>query len=137
FKLEEMRAQPADTSASQALFSELEFTTLLKTVLPTAPATLAETEYSEIRTIAGLETLLRKAKKTALSIAFPAVIAQKTVPAATAETSIGEEAIEPSAESAPESGNLFAVNGSEKSDSNVMATPAELGLSPEPGRAFT
>src|SRR5437016_7665414 len=112
FDLEGMRVQPPDAAASQALFSELEFTTLLKTVLPTAPATLAETEYREIKSVAELETLLLKAKKTSLSVAFPAVVAQKAVSVATAETSVEEKDIELSAESASESGNLFATNGS-------------------------
>src|SRR5436305_8232074 len=70
FDLKAMTAQPPDAAVCQALFSELEFTTLLKTVLPTAPATLAETEYGELKSTDQLEALLRKARKNGLSIAF-------------------------------------------------------------------
>src|SRR5437016_154227 len=71
--LEAMRAQEPDVTACQALFKELEFTTLLRSVLPqAAPADLGETEYKDITSASELKPLLAAAKKsvTGLAVAF-------------------------------------------------------------------
>ncbi len=73
--LESMRAQDPDYEACRALFSELEFTTLLKDFVRTTDASTVE--YGELRTEQELQKLLKNAKKSgiALSICAPAAAA--------------------------------------------------------------
>ena len=66
--------------ACQALFKELEFTTLLRSVLPAAaPADLGETEYKEIASPAELKPLFETAKKSAAGLAVAFAAPEKTV----------------------------------------------------------
>ena len=83
--LETMRAQEPDYEACRVLFSELEFTTLLKDFVRTTDASTVE--YGELRSEQELQMLLKNAKKSgiALSICAPAA------PAGGAEPSNEEE----------------------------------------------
>jgi DNA polymerase-1 len=72
-KVESMRAQEPDYEACRLLFSELEFTTLLKDFVRTTDA--SSVEYGELKTEQELQKLLKDAKKSgvALAICAPAV----------------------------------------------------------------
>jgi len=59
FSLEDMRTQPVDNAACRALFTELEFTTLLKDLAPDQDAT--PTTYTTNATANDLKTLLQDA----------------------------------------------------------------------------
>jgi DNA polymerase I len=96
--LELMQAQPPDAIASRQLFSELEFTALLKTVLPGAEEDLSKAEYREITNKSELQALLQQAQKSGLAVAF-----------ATAGKRREEETedLEPAADAPATSGDLF------------------------------
>ncbi len=120
-ELEKMKAQPPDFEACRTLFNELEFTTLLKNLLPTAQT--AEGEYGELRSIAELQDLLRSAKNHGLAVAFEALKQM--------------EALEPEAEGElPEqpsvTGDLFASGPVAK----APACTQRIGLAAEKGSAF-
>src|ERR1700685_2365031 len=71
FSLDAMRTQPIDAAASRALFTELEFTTLLKDLAPDV-ASIAAT-YTLNATAAEVADLLAEARKSgALAIALAA-----------------------------------------------------------------
>ncbi|HEY5381144.1 MAG TPA: DNA polymerase I [Acidobacteriaceae bacterium] len=61
FSLDAMRTQPVDNAACRALFTELEFTTLLKDLAPDLDAT--PTSYNTKATAADLAALLAEARK--------------------------------------------------------------------------
>ena len=128
--LDAMRAQEPDVAACQALFKELEFTTLLRSVLPqAAPADLGETEYKENASAADLKAVVAAAKKsdTGLAVAFSAM--QKT---AAAEPSEGEA--EPVPEPAATSGDLFSAAAAPSPETKAAA---KVGLSAHTGKAIT
>ncbi|HKR32629.1 MAG TPA: DNA polymerase I [Terriglobales bacterium] len=66
--LESMRAQDPDYEACRALFSELEFTTLLKDFVRTTDA--SSVEYGELKTEQQLQKLLKNAKKSGVGLAI-------------------------------------------------------------------
>ena len=68
FSLDEMRTQALDPAASRELYSELEFTTLLKELAPAAEA--KPQVYNLKPTDAEVAALLKAARKTGLSIAI-------------------------------------------------------------------
>jgi DNA polymerase I len=96
--LELMKAQPPDAAAARQLFSELEFTALLKSVLPGADEDLSRAEYSEITKKSELDALLKQAQKSGLAIAFASTV-KRIEPES-------EEA-EPGASEPATSGDLF------------------------------
>ncbi|MBI2682360.1 MAG: DNA polymerase I [Acidobacteriales bacterium] len=117
-ELEAMASQEPDYDALRKLFNELEFTSLLKTVVPDAGAEVSATEYGELKTEKELSALLAKAKKSTLAVAFAALKEQ------TGTEDADEEAL---TESKPAvSGDLFAAVAPEK-------TEIEVGLSAEAG----
>ena len=67
FTLDAMRTKPVDNAACRALFTELEFTSLLKELAPDVAA--VATTYSLNATYADLETLLANAPALALAVA--------------------------------------------------------------------
>lgn len=83
--LESMRAQEPDYEACRALFSELEFTTLLKDFVRTTDA--ATVEYGELKSEQQLQKLLKNAWKSGVALA----ICAPTAPAGTAEPSVEDE----------------------------------------------
>ncbi|MEO6120382.1 MAG: DNA polymerase I [Terriglobales bacterium] len=125
FDLDAMRAQPPDAEACRTLFNELEFTTLLKTVLSSAPAEIGETHYSEIKTSAELKPLLKKAEGKLLAVAIPAA----STPAIPAVESDEEEVSAPPALT----GDLFAPAAEAEPEKPLRV----IGLSAESGHAAT
>jgi DNA polymerase I len=115
-----MKAQLPDVAASRKLFSELEFTALLKSVLPGAEEDVSQAEYTELKTKAELEALLKKARSAILAIAFGA---RDNKPRT--ESEIIEE---PGPTESAVSGDLFA--------SSIMLQPSapvtQIGLSVAP-----
>jgi DNA polymerase-1 len=126
--LEKMIAGEPDTDALRSLFSELEFTTLLKELAPVME--VRETDYRELTSEKSLKALTKS--KTPLAIAFEF----------TAAPEIEEEEDEP-AEAVQQSGDLFAAppapagtNDSNAADALKIA-PLKLALSAELGKAFS
>ncbi|HUQ49598.1 MAG TPA: DNA polymerase I [Terriglobales bacterium] len=124
--LEGMKAQSPDLEASRALFSELEFNTLLKSVLSTAPADVGETDYRDIASAAELKKFLQAAVGNPLAFAFE----YDSMVAATPALIEGEELGEPAPAT---TGDLFAPAAVQKIASNSL----KLALSVEPGHAVS
>jgi DNA polymerase-1 len=138
--LDAMRTQPVDASAARALFTELEFTTLLKELAPAADT--APVTYTLNATGADLAQLLAEARKeNHLALAL----------AETAQTLAEESAAEPAdpnanpdieTEAEPEPPRTMSLFGSEGSASrgegpaDAMHSPQfgneASGLSPDP-----
>lgn len=116
--LDKMIAGEPDMDTLRTLFSELEFTTLLKELVPVME--VRETEYRELKSIKELKSLVKA--KGPLAIAFEFTAAPK----------IEEEEPE---ESDQKSGNLL-FDGPPPPEANALA-PLKLALSAEPGKAFT
>jgi DNA polymerase-1 len=117
--LEKMVAGEPDMDALRSLFTELEFTTLLKELVPTLE--VRDTDYREVKSPADLKAL-RKAQL--LSVAFET----------TAQKALNEEA-EASAAEESEAGMLPLLAASLPAANE--AKPVKVGLSAEPGRAWT
>jgi DNA polymerase-1 len=115
--LEKMIAGEPDADALRSLFSELEFTTLLKELVPVME--VRETDYRELKSVNELKALAKA--KSPLAIAFEFTAAPK----------IEEEGPE---EGDQKSGDLFSA-GPSSSEANTHA-PLKLALSAEPGKAF-
>jgi DNA polymerase-1 len=98
--LEGMKAQSPDAALARKLFAELEFTTLLKSVLPDANEDLKTAEYTELKSAADLKKFLRSAQGP-LAVAFDTPQAQ---PVSSEEGNNNSE----EAPAAPTSGDLFA-----------------------------
>ena len=106
--LEAMRAQEPDYEACRVLFSELEFTTLLKDFVRTTDASTVE--YGELKSEQQLQKLLKTAKKNGVALAICAPTA-----------ALG--ATEPSSEDEPE---LPLLNIKQQG-----CDPIEIGISVE------
>jgi DNA polymerase I len=119
--LDKMIAGEPDTDALRALFSELEFITLLKELVPVME--VRETEYRELTSVEDLKALAKSKKP--LAIAFEFTATAKTKP---------EEEDEPE-EGDQKSGDLL-FDGPPSPESNALA-PLKLALSAEPGKAFS
>ena len=89
FEPEAMRAQEPDPVAARALFTELEFTTLVQDFLSES-IELGETDYREAGSAAEIEAVLAKAKKPGgmLAIALESSAAEPTV---TVEVEVADE----------------------------------------------
>jgi DNA polymerase I len=111
--LEAMRAQDPDYEACRLLFSELEFTTLLKDFVRTTDA--SSVEYQELKTQSQLDKLLDQAKKSGIAL---------SVCAPTATSAPGEER-----EDEPE---LPLLNVKQQG-----CDPVEIGISVEENSAFS
>jgi DNA polymerase I len=119
--LEMMQAQEPDVAAARKLFSELEFTALLKSVLPGADEDLSKAEYNELTKPADLEALVKKAQKGGFAVAF--TVRPKAVPEPAEETELATPLT-------ATSGDLFAAAPAPAAD----AQPAlKAGLSVESG----
>jgi DNA polymerase I len=116
--LEKMIAGEPDMDALRSLFSELEFTTLLKELVPVME--VRETEYRELKSLKELKALVKA--KGPLAIAFEFTAAPR----------IEEEEPE---EGDQKSGNLL-FDGPPSPEANARA-PLKLALSAEPGKAFS
>ena len=82
FDPEKMRAQEPDAPSARALFTELEFTTLVQDFLSES-IELGETDYREAKSAADVEAVIAEAKKsgTPLAIALESSATQSIVPA--------------------------------------------------------
>ncbi|HEY3769333.1 MAG TPA: 5'-3' exonuclease H3TH domain-containing protein [Candidatus Angelobacter sp.] len=122
--LEKMVAGEPDTDALRSLFSELEFTTLLKELAPVME--VHETDYRELTSEKDLKALTKS--KTPLAIAFEFTAAPAIE---------GEENDEP-AEAIQQSGDLFAAAPAPaaQNDPNALG-PLKLALSAGQGKAFS
>jgi DNA polymerase-1 len=69
FDPEKMRAQESDAPAARALFTQLEFTTLVQDFLSES-IELGETDYREAKTAADVEAVIAAAKKSKTSLAI-------------------------------------------------------------------
>ncbi len=119
--LDKMIAGEPDADALRALFSELEFTTLLKELVPVME--VRETEYRELASVKDLKALAQSKAPLAIAFEFTAAAKPKT-----------EEEDEPE-EGDQKSGNLL-FDGPPSPEANARA-PLKLALSAEPGKAFT
>ena len=90
FQPEQMRAQEPDPAAARALFTELEFTTLVQDFL-TESLELGETDYRDAKTAADVEAVIARARQPGglLAIALEASASQPSP--AEEEESVDEE----------------------------------------------
>jgi DNA polymerase-1 len=122
FEVEAMRAGQPDLDLLRQLFSELEFTSLLKELLPEVQVT--ETHYAEANSAADIEKVLKSlAPESALAIAVE-LDQQESLP----------EAEEEVVEEVPQSGMLALT-----ADSQPAPEPAarHIAISAAPGSAAT
>jgi DNA polymerase I len=121
--LEKMIAGEPDTDALRSLFSELEFTTLLKELAPVME--VRETDYRDLTSEKDLKALAKARAPLAIAFEF------------TAAVKIEEEEDEP-AEAVQQSGDLFAAApiAATQNDPNAPG-PLKLALSAEHGKAFS
>jgi len=118
--LDKMIAGDPDMDALRSLFSELEFTTLLKELVPVME--VRETEYRELTSLKDLKVLAKA--KGPLAIAFEFTAAPKP--------KVEEE--EPEAGDQKSGDLLF--DGPPAPELTALA-PLKLALSAEPGKSFT
>ena len=102
FEPETMRAQEPDANAARALFTELEFTTLVQDFLSES-VELGETDYREAKGAADVEALLRTAKKigTGLAVAIESAQSDQAQPTEEAEDEPGSSSAQMSFGDAP------------------------------------
>jgi len=118
--LEKMIAGEPDADALRSLFAELEFTTLLKELLPSAE--VRETDYRELKSLDELAALAKSKAPLAIAFEFATVVATPT--------DNGE-----SEETPQKSGTLLFDGPAVKPEPET--SPLKIGLSAEPGKAFT
>jgi DNA polymerase-1 len=137
FTLESMRTQAPDNAACRALFTELEFTTLLKELAP--DITAVSTTYNLKPSAEEIAALLAEARDAGhLAIALAAAITPSEESAAT------EDAAEPEIEAEPpppETMSLFGAPASEETSTSDVSTPAtpavlSIGLAVTPTHAI-
>ncbi|HEV7521357.1 MAG TPA: DNA polymerase I, partial [Candidatus Angelobacter sp.] len=117
--LEKMMAGEPEMDALRSLFSELEFTTLLKELVPVME--VRETEYRELKSIKELKALAKSKAQLAIAFEFTAAPKPKT----------DEEEPE---EGDQKTGDLL-FDGPPSPEANAHA-PLRLAISAEPGKAF-
>jgi DNA polymerase-1 len=117
--LDKMVAGEPDMDALRSLFSELEFTTLLKELVPVME--LRETDYRELKSMKELKALAKSKAPLAIAFEFTAAPKPKT----------DEEEPE---EGDQKTGDLL-FDGPPSPEANAHA-PLKLALSAEPGKAF-
>ncbi len=129
--LDQMVAGEPDNDALRKLFSELEFTTLLKELIPALE--VKETDYRELKSAKELKAIL--GGKAPLAVAFDFVLTEK----------ITDEEAE-AVEVAPASGDLpfthqpslLGMSEPDKPSSNSGgSSPLQLALSNQTGNAYT
>jgi DNA polymerase-1 len=123
FQPEEMRAQEPDPAAARALFTELEFTTLVQDFLQES-VELGETDYREAKSVAEVEGVIALARK-------PGAVLAIALEAAAQQTAAAEEESEEEQDS--EQLSLSAL------PPQIPPTPATLrvAIAAEPGSALT
>jgi DNA polymerase-1 len=132
--LDAMRTQPLDAAACRTLFTELEFTSLLKELAPAEE--VEEAEYLTHPTVGQVEAFLKLARQKGFAFALPAPEAQ----AAQAGDADTESVEEP--EAAPVAQNMSMLDMFDQAPADVPvsapSTPTEfhLGVSAEAGIAL-
>jgi DNA polymerase-1 len=119
--LEKMIAGEPDIDALRSLFSELEFTTLLKELVPVME--VRETDYRELTSAKDVKTLAKSKGPLAIAFEFTAAAKAKT-----------EDEDEPQ-EGDQKSGDLLFDGPAPVVEINALA-PLKIAISPEPGKAF-
>jgi DNA polymerase-1 len=119
--LDKMIAGEPEMDALRSLFSELEFTTLLKELVPVME--VRETEYRELESLDEVKALAKA--KVPLAIAFEFTAAPKPKSEEEEESQEGDQ----------KSGDLL-FDGPPAPELSALA-PLKLALSAEPGKAFT
>jgi DNA polymerase I len=138
FSLDDMRTQPVDNAACRALFTELEFTSMLKELAPDIEAT--KTTYNTRATAADLTAMIAEARAgDGLSVA---IFEDASVIAAEIQAEPSEDSeVEPEPE-APQTMNLFGAPEPEPSgplalDPGPSSDPAcRFGLAVSPNHAL-
>jgi DNA polymerase-1 len=115
--LKKMIGGEPDADALRSLFSELEFTTLLKELVPVME--VRETDYRELKSVKELKALAKSQNPLAIAFEF------------TASSKIEGEEPE---EGDQKSGDLFSA-GPLSPEANALA-PLKLAISAEPGKAL-
>ncbi len=126
--LEQMIAGEPDSDALRKLFSELEFTTLLKELIPALE--VKETDYRELKSIKALA-----GSRSTLAVAFDFVLAAKT-----AEDEAEAEELPAASGDLPytQQPSLLGMSAPEEASSASSGpAPLQLALSNQPGKAFT
>jgi DNA polymerase I len=113
--LDAMRTQPPDTAACRALFTELEFTTLLKELAPSEEKRTAE--YISEPNAEQLADFLREAKTNGFSLAVPS----SELEAATEQVS--EQESESLEEREPELKSMSLLDLAEAADQSAVPEP--------------
>jgi DNA polymerase-1 len=121
-QLEKMVAGEPDSEALRKLFSELEFTSLLKELVPAME--VKETDYRELESARQLKSLAesKSESKAPLALAFEF-----------ATQSPQEDSQEEEAQTSQSGQLLFSASPSPEN----TATPLRMAFSAEPGKAFT
>jgi DNA polymerase-1 len=135
FSLEAMRTQSVDNAACRALFTELEFTTLLKDLAPDVDA--VATSYNVQANAEELAKLLQEARAAGHLAVALAANAQAIAEEVVAEAAEGEVEAEP----APaETMSLFGGGEAEIEEQKTLATVADpacqIGLAVHAGHAL-
>ena len=121
--IDSMRVGEPDVNALSALFTELEFTSLLKELLPVIEVT--DTHYSEAKSAEDVERVLKAVSSgSALAVAIEQ---EKAAPAAAAEA---EEELQ------EESGQLPLIGGAMTAPSPAATTTRRIAISAEAGSAI-
>jgi DNA polymerase I len=121
-----MRAGEPDVNALRTLFTTLEFTSLLKELLPVVE--VSETHYSEAKSLADLESVLRVAADTPLAIAV-----ERDESTTTAE----EKEEEKEKKDAPEDSQLSLIAASEMTVAVPAPTLHRIAISAASGSAIS
>jgi DNA polymerase I len=128
--LEQMVAGEPDNDALRKLFSELEFTTLLKELAPALE--IKDTDYRELKSAKELKTML--SAKGALALAFDFVLAEKTTDE---ETGVAEAPSSSGELPFTQQPSLLGMSDPETASSNGGSAALQLALSNQPGKAYT
>jgi DNA polymerase I len=123
-----MKTQPADPTACRALFSELEFTSLLKELAPEPPA--VETEFVLSPTKEQIEEFVRSARAKGFALSLPIHVLETL-----AEQSSEAEA-EAAEEEAPAFKTMSLLDLAEAGDSISQNADFHFAVATEPERAF-
>jgi DNA polymerase-1 len=129
FEPETMRAQEPDPVAARALFTELEFTTLVQDFLSES-IELGETDYREAENAAEVEAVIAAAKKPGKMLAI-ALETSAAEPAVTVEVEVADE---------PEAEQLSLTAAPPAASPSAVAAPTtshRVAISAETGKALT
>ncbi len=124
FQPETMRAQEPDPVAARALFTELEFTTLVQDFL-TESIELGDTDYREASSAADVEGVLALARRSGAALAIAL------------ESSATEPAAQPEIESPDETESDQLSLGAAPQPSAAPAISHRVAISAEAGKALT